>query len=115
MKRETKPCPFYGMPCEYVPMAEMAVEQTSEIASLRAENEKLNEAMEMLLTDVRRTDVDMRELKTENEKLRAALSKISEYEIEEGCPCNACQHSAIARAALEGPQDRMAKPLEDEQ
>jgi hypothetical protein len=51
-------------------------------------------------------------LRAENEKLRAALSKISEYEIEEGCPCNACQHSAIARAALEGPQDRMAKPLE---
>ena len=30
------------------------------------------------------------------------LSEIAKYEIEEGCPCNACQHSALARAALEG-------------
>ena len=31
-----------------------------------------------------------------------ALREIAKYEIEEGCSCNACQHSAIARAALEG-------------
>ena len=35
------------------------------------------------------------------EQLEAALREISTYEIEDGCPCNACQHSAIARAALE--------------
>ena len=34
-------------------------------------------------------------------QLEAALREISTYEIEDGCPCNACQHSAIARAALE--------------
>ena len=34
-------------------------------------------------------------------QLEAALQEISTYEIEDGCPCNACQHSAIARAALE--------------
>lgn len=40
-------------------------------------------------------------LRAYNERLRAALSEIAKYEIEEGCPCNACQHSALARAALE--------------
>lgn len=35
------------------------------------------------------------------EELREALREISKYEIDEGCPCNACQHSALARAALE--------------
>ena len=39
MKREAKPCPFYGMPCEYVPMAE-------EAATLRATNERLRAALE---------------------------------------------------------------------
>lgn len=38
----------------------------------------------------------------EIERLRAALREIASYEIEEGCPCSACQHSALARAALEG-------------
>lgn len=37
----------------------------------------------------------------EIDRLRAALREIAKYEIEEGCPCNACQHSALARAALE--------------
>lgn len=36
----------------------------------------------------------------EIERLRAALEEIAKYEIKEGCPCNACGHSAIARAAL---------------
>lgn len=47
------------------------------------------------------TDITITALRAEVERLREALEKISEYEIEEGCPCNACQHSAIARAALE--------------
>ena len=34
-------------------------------------------------------------------RLRAALREIANYRIEEGCPCSACEHSAIARAALE--------------
>ena len=34
------------------------------------------------------------------EKLEAALREIATYEIEDGCPCSACQHSALARAAL---------------
>jgi hypothetical protein len=41
------------------------------ITRLTAENEKLDEAMEMLLTDVRRTDLDMSGLKAENERLSA--------------------------------------------
>lgn len=41
------------------------------VARLTAENEKLDEAMEMLLTDVRRTDLDMSGLKAENERLSA--------------------------------------------
>lgn len=36
MRRETKPCPFYGMPCEYVPMAEKSDAQAAEIERLRA-------------------------------------------------------------------------------
>ena len=46
-------------------------EAAEEITRLTAENEKLDEAMEMLLTDVRRTDLDMRGLKAENERLSA--------------------------------------------
>lgn len=36
MTRETKPCPFYGMPCEYVPIAEMADAYADEITRLRS-------------------------------------------------------------------------------
>lgn len=69
--------------------------QDESIAALRAEVSNLK--------GVARHHKERAEtLCAENEKLRAALSKISEYEIEEGCPCNACQHSAIARAALKG-------------
>ena len=46
-------------------------EAADEITRLTAENEKLDEAMEMLLTDVRRTDLDMSGLKAENERLSA--------------------------------------------
>ena len=35
------------------------------------------------------------------EQLEAALREIATYEIEDGCPCSACHHSALARAALE--------------
>ena len=41
MARETKPRPFYGMPCEYVPMAE-------ELATLRATNERQRAEVERL-------------------------------------------------------------------
>jgi hypothetical protein len=51
-------------------------------------------------------------LRAENAKLRAALQRIAMYPVLDGCECEACVHSAAARAALEGPQDRMAKPLE---
>lgn len=36
MSRETKSCPFYGMPCEYVPMAEKADEAADRIEQLEA-------------------------------------------------------------------------------
>lgn len=87
-------------------------------AALRGENERLKAALGGLLAIIHRdgghhTDAvgekqsveDAHQvwakLLAEVERLRAALEKISEYEIEGGCPCNACQHSAIARAALE--------------
>ena len=36
MRREAKPCPFYGMPCEYVPMAEKAQDRIEKLeAALR--------------------------------------------------------------------------------
>ena len=39
-------------------------------------------------------------------RLRAALEEIAKYEIDEGCPCSACRHSALARASLEGGDDQ---------
>ena len=41
------------------------------------------------------------------EQLEAALREIATYEIEDGCPCSACQHSALARAALAAPSGAM--------
>ena len=74
----------------------------AEITALRAEVERLTRLLraEQELGEFYRENIGR--LRAEKEKMRAALSKISEYEIEEGCPCNACQHSAIARAALKG-------------
>ena len=37
MTRPTEPCPFYGMPCEHVPMAHEAVRLKAELDSLRAQ------------------------------------------------------------------------------
>jgi hypothetical protein len=51
----------------------------SENATLRAEIERLREANEMMLTDIRRTDVDMLAFKAEIERLRGALEKITKY------------------------------------
>ena len=36
MTSEAKPCPFYGIPCEYVPMAEKADAQAARIEQLEA-------------------------------------------------------------------------------
>ena len=69
--------------------------------------EQLEEASEMMLTDIRRTDVDMLAFKARIEQLEAALREIATYEIEDGCPCSACQHSALARAALAAPSGAM--------
>ena len=33
-------------------------------------------------------------------QLRAALREIAKYTLKDGCECSACEHSAIARAAL---------------
>lgn len=35
-RRIAEPCPFYKMPCQYVPMAHKSVEQSAEIERLRA-------------------------------------------------------------------------------
>lgn len=40
------------------------------------ENKKLKECIEMQLTDIRRTDVDMKELLEEKKKLRLALQNV---------------------------------------
>ena len=37
MTRPTEPCPFYGMPCEHVPMAHEAVRLRAEVDSLTAQ------------------------------------------------------------------------------
>lgn len=72
---------------------------TTVMSTLRAEVASKNEQFQQY---ARKMELDMNALAVENERLRAALREVAEYEIEEGCPCNACQHSAIARAALEG-------------
>lgn len=41
MARPASPCPFYGMPCQYVPMAHRTDE-------LEQENTKLREALERI-------------------------------------------------------------------
>ena len=46
---------------------------SEECKLLTEENTKLREASELLLTDVRRTDVYMREMLADNKRLRAAL------------------------------------------
>lgn len=46
------------------------------------------------------------QLEQENVRMRLALKEIAKYEIDEGCPCSACRHSAIARAALGGRDDQ---------
>ena len=84
----------------------------AEAAALAAENAKLREANELLLTDVRRTDVDMREMLAENKRLRAALKWFADaydkaafiaaaYVHEPECRCLRCAHDN-ARAALGG-------------
>ena len=78
-----------------VPKMEREWWAADEITRLRAEVERLKEWN-------REIALNARAFAAENERLRAALREVAEYEIEEGCPCNACQHSAIARAALEG-------------
>lgn len=59
MRRETKPCPFYGMPCEYVPMAEKADAAADEI-------ERFKVSLADMVTQTQ-------EQADEIERLRAAL------------------------------------------
>jgi hypothetical protein len=41
VQRPVEPCPFYRVPCEYVPMAHQAEGQEAEIARLTAALEKI--------------------------------------------------------------------------
>jgi chromosome segregation ATPase len=50
-------------------------ESADEIAKLRAKNERLRETNEMMLTDIRRTDVDMMAFKAEIERLKAEVAR----------------------------------------
>lgn len=70
-------------------------EYQKKIAELQAEIERLRAALEV-------TSSDCKEAFEDNERLRVVLEEVAEYEIEDGCPCSACQYSALARAALEG-------------
>lgn len=79
--------------------------QKEEIERLRSEGQKA--AVEYLgqigqlsdeITRLREWNV---EIALNAREFAEALREIAKYEIEEGCPCNACQHSALARAALE--------------
>ncbi len=58
--------------------------------------------LEYLEEQNRQLRESLKACKLEVNKLRAALREIAKYEPDEGCPCSACRHSAIARAALEG-------------
>ena len=57
MTRPTEPCPFYGMPCEHVPMAHEAVRLKAEVDSLRAA-----EAREKVLREALTETLAMAEL-----------------------------------------------------
>ena len=50
MTRPTEPCPFYGMPCEHVPMAHEAVRLKAEVDSLRAAEAREKVLREALAT-----------------------------------------------------------------
>jgi predicted metalloenzyme YecM len=68
------------------------------IMAQHVEIEQLREANEMMLTDIRRTDVDMLAFKAEIERLRKML-----WEVNEQCP----EHVPVSllnqiRAALKG-------------
>jgi hypothetical protein len=67
MTSEAKPCPFYGIPCEYVPMAEKADAQAARIEQLEAALRKITDRLEDDFNDGR----PMR--RYELEKARAAL------------------------------------------
>jgi len=63
------------------------------------EIERLREANEMMLTDIRRTDVDMLAFKAEIERLRAALRDVLSYVPRGNMPVTIYDN---ARAVLEG-------------
>lgn len=79
---------MYGYDMASADYRDTVFQQHREIAKLR-------EANELLLTDVRRTDVDMREMLADNKRLRAAVEEIykSSHQV---------HIIEIARAALGG-------------
>jgi chromosome segregation ATPase len=66
------------------------------VAETDVEIERLSEANEMMLTDIRRTDVDMLAFKAEIERLRAALDRAADRFFDAGMN----DDWAKARAAL---------------
>jgi hypothetical protein len=60
-------------------LADNLIAEETKTATLRAESERLREANEMMLTDIRRTDVDMLAFKAEIERQRAALEHIAKH------------------------------------
>jgi hypothetical protein len=73
------------------------------IMAQHVEIEQLREANELMLTDIRRTDVDMLAFKAEIERLRAALKEIEYLDRPQvrGLP-RRVSIQKIAAAALEG-------------
>ena len=62
-------------------------------------------APELITVAMREGAEAIRQLDEEVKFLREVLQEIATYKIEEGCPCNACQYSALARFALDWKHD----------
>ena len=58
-------------------------------------------APELITVAMREGAEAIRQLDEEVKFLREVLQDIAPYEVKEGCACNACKHSALARFALE--------------
>jgi hypothetical protein len=79
------------------------------VAETDVEIERLSEANEMMLTDIRRTDVDMLAFKAEIERLRAALlvgvCMLSEMGLDPREKCQMAYDHLSAALAQEKPHD----------
>jgi predicted nuclease with TOPRIM domain len=92
---ETERCPFNGVDCEYIPLAQKVTEQANEIERLR--DEVFN-----LQTEVHFDDQAIKSFQVVNERLREALESFScDCETEDDCCAVGGSFCGwVARAAL---------------